>query len=91
MAVSGTATVVKTEEDKTPSVLTPAPIVLDMGKQGRGKIKKLRKGRGKLLNDIQTAIGHLQSSGEVEATAQPIIIVLRERPKKAKKALGGLF
>jgi hypothetical protein len=56
------------------------PIVIDFGKQSRKSIKKVRKGKaGKLLEKIHEAVSSLREDGTVEASAQTIIVVLRER------------
>jgi len=63
----------------------PSPLILDLGRKSRGKIKRLRKGEGKLMDDVRTAIAHLQSAGNVAAGSQPVIVLVRE--KADKKAL----
>jgi hypothetical protein len=61
-----------------------APVVLDLGKQRRKQIKQLRKGEGRLLDDINGAIEELRTVGTIGATTQPIVIVVRQKPRKAK-------
>jgi len=61
-----------------------APIVVDLGKKKRGRVKKLRKGRGPLLDDIIDCIAKLREDDTISKEAQPVIIVVREKQKKRK-------
>jgi hypothetical protein len=65
---------------------TPATdcLVLDLGKQKKKKIKKMRKGSGVLMGDVQDALSNLRANGAIDANARPVIIVVREKPKKKK-------
>jgi hypothetical protein len=83
MAVTTTTKSEQTQEAKAEG---PAPIILDLGRKSRGKNKRLRQGRGKLMDDVQTAIAHLQTAGDAAANAQPVIVVVREK-KVTKKGL----
>ena len=42
------------------------------------QIRRLRKGRGKLVHDIEDAVEELVQSGTIKADAQPVVIVVRE-------------
>ncbi|HEY2322813.1 MAG TPA: hypothetical protein VGJ82_08105 [Thermoanaerobaculia bacterium] len=55
------------------------PIVLDLGSKSRKQIRRLRKGRGKLMNRVNTVVEELKTNGNISATAQPIIIVVKQR------------
>lgn len=67
------------------SPLTPAePVVLDFGKQRRKQIKRLRRGDGKLMDDINGAIAELRTAGTIGATSQAVVIVVRQKPRKTK-------
>lgn len=62
---------------------TSEPIVIDMGKKNRKQVRKLAKGKpGRLMDRVEEAIEHLRENGSMEADAQPIIIVVRQRPKR---------
>jgi len=58
------------------------PIIIDLGKQKKKRIKKLRKGYGRLADDVADAIDELKASGVVEGNAQPVIVVVRQKKKK---------
>lgn len=55
-----------------------APIVIDLGKKSYKAVKKLRKGKGKLLLSVQECIEELKNTGQISAAAQPVIVVVRE-------------
>jgi soluble cytochrome b562 len=65
-----------------------APIVLDFGSKSRKQIRRLRKGRGKLINRIDRVLEDLRNNGNLSATAQPIIVVVKERKEDS---LFGMF
>jgi hypothetical protein len=61
-----------------------SPVVIDLGKQKRKRVKDLRKGKpGRLMDEIHTAIEALKAEGTIAASAQPVIVVVRERSRKA--------
>ena len=65
-----------------------APVVLDLGRQRRKKIKQLRRGEGRLLDDINGAIEELRTVGTINALSQPVVIIIREKARKAKSIFG---
>lgn len=62
-------------------------VVVDLGKQKRSRIKKLRKGDGPLMERVQGVIDELRVGGTVGDNAQAVVIVIRE---KVPFALSGL-
>lgn len=54
-------------------------MVLDIGKRSSKSIKKLRKGKGKLLRRVNNVVGQLRNSGEIQKDAQVVLVVVRER------------
>ena len=58
-----------------------APIVVDLGKKGRKQIKQLREGRGKLMDDVNGLIEELRTAGSISPGAQPVVIVVRQKPR----------
>ncbi len=59
-----------------------APVVIDLGKKKRKDIKKLGKGSGKLMDRVAHCIEELKTGGKISPSAQPIIVVVKERKKK---------
>jgi Family of unknown function (DUF6200) len=60
---------------------TPPVVVVDLGKQKRSRIKKLRKGDGPLMERVHGVIDELRVGGTVGDNAQPVVIVVREKEK----------
>lgn len=58
-----------------------SPIVVDIGKKPKKQIKQLREGRGKLMEEVTRVIAELQIAGSVGPSAQPVIVVVRQKPK----------
>ena len=70
---------------------TADPLIVDLGKHKRKQIKQLRRGRGRLLDEIKSSIEELRTTGNVAAGAQPIVIVVREKRRRLGSGLPRLF
>jgi len=55
------------------------PVVVDLGIKKAKLLKQLRKGKGKLINDVKQCINELAATGVVSGAVQPIIVVVSER------------
>jgi hypothetical protein len=67
------------QEQRDPA--RPELVIVDLGKRQRPKqVRRLRKGRGKLVRRIDAIVDELIQSGTVKANAQPVVIVVREEP-----------
>ena len=72
-----------TPVDKPDSTIgTNAPIVVDFGKHRRKRVKQLRKGRGPLMAEVARCVQELQTAGTIGATAQPVVLIVRQKPRK---------
>ena len=69
---------------------TSTPIVLDLGKQRRRRIKDLRRGEGKLMDEVNASIDELRTAGALAADAQAVVIIVREKRRKMR-GLNGLL
>jgi hypothetical protein len=72
-----------TTEPNTPTktAAEAGPVVIDLGKKSRSKIKDLVRGTGSVVNEVQTTVDELKLKGMVSAEVQPIIVVVKERAK----------
>jgi hypothetical protein len=61
-----------------------APIVIDLGSKTRKSVKRMRKGTGKLMDDVMESIQELKEGGEIGKDAQPVIVVVRQKKRKCK-------
>jgi Family of unknown function (DUF6200) len=67
------------EQDATSK---PGLVMVELDRpQSRKQISRLRKGRGKLVGRIEDIVDELTRDGTVKAGAQPVVIVVRERPQ----------
>ena len=56
-------------------------VIVDFGEaQSAQQVRRLRKGRGKLVNSVERIMSDLVADGTVKSTAQPVVIVVRELP-----------
>ena len=53
-------------------------IVVDLGKKDSKKIKRLRNGKGKLMEKVKLCIEELRASGKITGTVQPVVVVVEE-------------
>lgn len=58
-------------------------VIVDMGKRKRKQVKQLRRGRGKLMDRIEETVGQLQAEGEIESGSPVVVVIVREKRKKA--------
>ena len=59
-------------------------VILDIGKKQRKKrIRRLRKGRGKLFNRVRDLVEEMKEDGTIDSGAQPVVIVVRQKGKKS--------
>lgn len=66
------------------------PVVIDLGKHRRKRIKGLRKGTGRLTQEVSECIEELKASGAISANAQPVVVVVREKRRRLTSLLPGL-
>jgi len=69
-----------TAEPKKPTEEPESGIVcvLDLGEHRRKRVKKLRKGEGRLMEKVEDAVASLQEQGVLNADAQTVVVVVRE-------------
>ncbi len=83
-ARSSSDTLAAVDTASASAITTNAPVIIDLGKRRRKQVKRLRRGEGKLLNDINGAVEELRTAGTLGADAQPVIVVVREKRGKTK-------
>ena len=76
--------VVSSKPAPSPDDSPAAPVVVDLGRKSRKQVRRLRRGGGGLLDSVLDAVSDLRQSGEIAATAQPVIVVVREKRKRPK-------
>ena len=58
-------------------------IIVDMGKKKRKQIKRLRRGGGKLMEQVGKTMEQLQADGEINADSPVVVVIVREKRKKS--------
>lgn len=66
-----------------------SPVVIDLGKHRRKRVKDLRKGTGRLAEEVNSCLAELRLAGTVSANAQTVVVIVRER-RRRNKTLKGL-
>jgi hypothetical protein len=67
-------------------VVSP-PIVIDLGKQKRKRIKQLKKGRGRLVDRVNEVVAQVRSQLGAEAQGKelvPVAVIFRRDQKRSK-------
>ena len=59
-----------------------APMVVDLGQKKRRDVKRLRKGRGRLMKRLNETLEGLREDGTIAESSQPIVVLVRERPRR---------
>ena len=65
------------------------PIVIDLGKQKKKRIKQLKRGRGRLVDRVNEAVAQVRSALGTEAQGKefvPIAVIVR-RGQKCRKGM----
>jgi hypothetical protein len=57
-------------------------IILDFGNQSRKKIRRLRRGKGPLMDDVKEAIQEVEQSGAIPAGSPVVVAVVKQRRRK---------
>lgn len=57
-------------------------VVLDFGKKKRRDIRRLRKGRGRLMDRLNETLDGLKEDGTIAASGQPIVVIVRQRARR---------
>ena len=95
--MTSTATVDRTADKPGPdedlsgaSSTQVAPLIIDLGKQKRKAVKQLRKGAGRLMQEVIAEIEELRTAGTISPSAQPIIVVVTQKRRRPGWLMPGL-
>ena len=76
--------------DETVRSDSKSPIVIDLGKHSRKRVKNLRKGTGRLADEVNGCLAELRMAGTVSPNAQTVVVIVRQR-RSRNKTLKGLI
>jgi hypothetical protein len=81
MAMQPTTAAEARDHDKDKDKAKQQIVMVDLGKrQSPKQVRRLREGRGKLIEHIEEIVEDLVEAGTVKASAQPVVIIVRETP-----------
>jgi hypothetical protein len=81
-----------TEITTTKSDDRSMPIVIDLGKKSRKRVRKLRKGKpGALMDKVTDVMAQMKEAGAITAAAQPVVIIVRERRRNKMGKMGKMW
>jgi len=72
-------------QDRQATGRVTAPIVVSLGKENRKRIRRLKRGRGKLMDDVSTVLDQVRASfGDqaAEMTFVPVVLVYRRKQRR---------
>jgi hypothetical protein len=75
--------------DETVRSESKSPVVIDLGKHRRKRVKALCRGAGPLAEEVNSALAELRMAGTVSPNAQTVVVIVRER-RRRNKTLKGL-
>ncbi len=68
------------------------PIIVDLGKKKKKQIRRLKRGRGKLVAELEDVLAEVQAQLGSEANGKELVpVVLIYRRKRKRRRGGGLF
>ena len=70
------------------------PVVIDLGKARRRRVKALKRGRGPLTDEVAEVVEQVHRSlgpGTEGVTLVPVVIIYEKKRKRKKGGRGGLF
>jgi len=77
------------ESVKTTSEMTQ-PIIIDLGKQKNRALKNLKKGRGKLWDEVLDVVEEVKDTLGTDAEGKvfiPVVMIYHDKPKRKRRKL----
>ena len=66
------------------------PIVVDLGKRSKKKIRNLKEGHGELMVEVGEAIQQVRATGAVEGKdLVPVVLIYRQKNRTSRGRKGG--
>ncbi len=85
-AASGAKTATTATDEKP--AMGGEMVLLDLGEQSRRRVRRLRRGEGRLMEKIEDAVADLEEQGVVKPGAQTVVVIVRQ---EMDFGLGGMF
>ena len=62
-------------------------VIVDLGSRSAKQVKMLRKGKGKLVREVEDCVAELKAAGAINTAAQPVVVVVAEKAVSFAKPL----
>lgn len=75
----------------TETTVKTRPVIIDLGKVKKKKIKQLKRGRGELLDEVDQAVATAAASLGAEAASKtlvPVVVIYRKKEARRKGLFG---
>ena len=69
----------KTSEERKEERKRSDIIVVDLGKKSGKNVRRLRKGRGPLLDHVEDCVEELREAGTISGAVQPVVVIVERR------------
>ena len=72
----------QTEDRQTATAI--APVVVTLGNQSRKRIRRLKRGRGKLMDEVSNVVDQVRANFGEHAEGKvfvPVVLVYRRKPR----------
>lgn len=69
-----------------------APIIIDLGKEKKGRIKDLKRGRGRLMAEVAAVLNEVRAGlGDDAGSKQlvPVVLIYKKKNRRGKNRGGG--
>ena len=60
------------------------PVIIDLGRHKRKRVRRLRRGRGRLMGRVLDAVEDLGEDGAIDPNANTVIVIVRQKRTKGK-------
>jgi hypothetical protein len=80
--------------DTTRRQTGPAPIIVDLGSKKRKAVKRLKRGEGPLIEEVDEVLGQVRAELGAEAKdalVVPVILVYKRKARRRSRSLAGLL
>ena len=85
MAEDSSAIVVKPQDEEL------SPIILRVGKKKKRAVKDLKRGRGRLMDEVEQTLADVRAGLGAAVNGKdfvPVILIYREKPKRKRRGFG---
>jgi hypothetical protein len=86
---TGLATAVTTSSTEVTGI---APIIIDLGKEKKGRIKDLKRGRGRLMAEVAAVLNEVRAGlGDDAGNKQlvPVVLIYKKKNRRGGRGNGG--